>query len=173
MAKGVRTACPLIRNINEAVCRTAVCTSLICAPMSLVCRICYSRCASTLPVYLVASIISQAPTLTRPEHAIRTEPNWKKYVLPLKDFMLVVRGFEGERSGDLVPERITNIGFLMAEVRSRSAQMRASKWWVPHMCTEQRRNGPFRLEVEYIKAINREVRDPVVRHGDALSLSGR
>lgn len=59
--------------------------------------------------------------LTRAKHAIRTEPNWKKYVLPLKDFMLVVRGFEGERSGDLVPERITNIGFLMAEVRHTDA----------------------------------------------------
>ena len=54
------------------------------------------------------------------QRAIRTEPTWKKYVLPLKDFMLVVRGYEGERSTDIRPERITSIGFLMAEVRCHS-----------------------------------------------------
>lgn len=80
---------------------------------------------------MVCTVAAPRPPTTTPHHhhyhhhvayvaqqAIRTEPNWKKYVLPLKDFMLVVRGFEGERTGEIVPERIASIGFLMAEVRA-------------------------------------------------------
>lgn len=48
---------------------------------------------------------------------IRTTPEWKRYVLPLNEFMFVVRGYENERAGEVFPERVKSIGFLMAEVR--------------------------------------------------------
>jgi len=68
------------------------------------------------------------------QHPFRAEPTWKRYKMMFSDFTFTVRGYENERNEELAPERIFSVGFLIAE----------------------RRNGPFRLEVDYIKAINTE-----------------
>jgi len=82
-------------------------------------------------------VVNMAPDVFGVPHvlfqcALISTKTWTKHILPFSDFVMTIRGYEAENPVGMSVDRVNSLGLLMAE----------------------RRNGPFRLEIDYVKALN-------------------
>ena len=79
-------------------------------------------------------------------HAVGKEGEWSKIILPFQDYTLTNRGFVGKSSG-LDTRDVETLGILMA----------------------QRKDGPFRMEIKNICAVNMDFFEPEKRRWTGIS----